>query len=104
MEDERSRRGNGVARSRIRRPETASRHLSQRSSLAIVLYGVSTGIGTTALGAWSASGITSDARIIVWITVTAILSMGCAWIAAPIIALWIKPLRNEQGLRHPDPR
>jgi hypothetical protein len=69
----------------------------------MTLYGVSTGIGAAALGAWSASRINNDARTVVWITVTAILSTGAAWLAAPIISLWLKPFRNEQGFRRHGP-
>jgi hypothetical protein len=104
MDDERSRRVKGPAISGAGRPELASRHQLQHSGLAYALYGISAGIGTTALGAWGASGITGGARIVVWVTVTAALSAGAAWIAVPVIALWTRPLRNQRSFRHPDPR
>jgi hypothetical protein len=104
MGDERSKRVKGAAISGAERPEVASRHQLQHSSLAYALYGIPVGIGTTALGAWGASGIAGNARIVVWITVTAVLSAGAAWIATPVIALWTRPVRNEPNFRHPDPR
>lgn len=104
MSDERSRRVKGPAISGAGRPKVASRHQLQQSGLAYALYGIPAGIGTTALGAWGASGITGGARIAVWVTVTAVLSAGAAWIAVPVIALRTRPVRNEQSFRHPDPR
>lgn len=104
MDDERSRRVKGAAISGAGHPEVASRHQLQQSGLAFALYGIPAGIGTAALGALSASGITGGARIVVWVTVTAVLSAGAAWIAVPVIALWTRPVRNERSFRHPDPR
>ena len=104
MDDERSSRAKGAALWGAGRPEAASRHRLQHSSLAYALYGIPAGIGSTALGAWGASGITGNARIVVWATVTAVLSAGAAWIAVPVIALWTRPLRNERSFRRPDPR
>ena len=76
---------------------------SPRSNLAVAIYGISAGIGTTALGAWSASGITGSGRIAVWITVTTVLSLGSVWLATPVTSWWIRPVRNERGLHHLDP-
>jgi hypothetical protein len=90
-----------AAISGVKRPEIATCHQFQPSSLAYVLYGVSAGIVTTALGALGAAVFTGG--IVVWVTVTAVLSAGAAWIAAPVIALWARSVRNERSLRHPHP-
>lgn len=103
MDDKRNWLAGRSARSGAGSPEVASRHQLQRWNLALTLYGVSAGLGTTALGAWSASAITGSARIVVWIAVTGVLSAGAAWLAAPIVALWARPVRSEQAFRRPGP-
>ncbi len=69
------------------------------SRLGLVVYGVDAGIVTTAVGDWVSSGWSGASRLVIWISVTAALAIGAAWVAEPAVTLLARCLQERRGRR-----
>jgi hypothetical protein len=86
----------------VTEPSTAP-HLAQagrrRTGLAIVTYWVEAGVISTAAGAWAATVLSGQLRILLWAGVTTVLAVAAILVADPAIALLARcyqmPLRRR---------
>lgn len=67
--------------------------------LGIAVYGVEVGTVSTAVGGWASSGSSGSSRLVVWISVTAALAIGAAWLAEPTVTLLTRYLQDWHGRR-----
>lgn len=72
--------------------------------LGVAVYGVEAGIVSTAIGGWASSGSSGSSRLVVWISVTAALAIGAAWLAEPTVILLTRYLQDRRGRRSLGPR
>lgn len=88
--------------------KTTNRHADPGvwwNRLGIAVYGAETGIVSTAVGGWASSGSSGSSRLVMWISVTAALAIGAAWLAEPTVSLLTRYLlQDRRGRRSLGPR
>ncbi len=91
----------------ITKPSAASRPAQEgrpRDGLAMVTYWIEAGVVSTAAGAWAATALSGQLRILVWAGVTAALAAAAIWAAEPAIALLDRCYRAPLSRRRPSAR